>query len=93
MILPKLIHTAKKKGTISEIKAVPFEPLSGLREVRIPEVATDFRQLRMKGSRRGEVVVTIDASSFSDAWYPKSLDLSVELGDLTPYWIEVMRGS
>lgn len=83
-ILPKLIHVAKRKGILPEIKAVPFEPLSGLREVRIPEVATDFRQLRVRGSKRGEVVVTIDASSFSDAWYPKSLDPSSDLGDLTP---------
>ena len=77
MMLPKLVHIARRKGILAEIKATPFEPLLGLGEVEIPEIAVDFLPSRTRGSKQGEIVVTIDASGFSDAWYPKRIDISL----------------
>ncbi|MGC9021317.1 MAG: DEAD/DEAH box helicase [Candidatus Methanodesulfokora sp.] len=77
VILPKLISIAKRKGVLADIKSASFEPLSGLQEVEVPEITADFLPIKTRGSKPGEVVVTMDASGFSDAWYPKRIDISL----------------
>ncbi len=75
VLLQRLTYLLHKKA-ISLDPLLKFEPVRGLRHLKIPERGELPKIVRRK-VKRGHLEVTIDSSEYEDSWYPNEIDLDL----------------
>lgn len=74
LLLPPILVIARKKNVLNDLKSISYPPISGLKEINVPE-DTYLILNKEKKYYDKNILVTLDASDYVNSWYPYRIDL------------------